>query len=67
MAVERELKLTSFWESVHARNKLKAEIQQILLSEAFGSLPNVINNRNQIISQVMQIAQRNNDRILHAP
>jgi type I restriction enzyme R subunit len=64
--VERELKLTSFWESVPARNRLKAEIQQILISEAFHTLPNVIARRNQIISRVMEIAEKNHDRILYA-
>lgn len=66
LVVERELKLTSFWESVPARNKLKAEIQQILVSEAFCSLPNAVDNRNSIISRVMEIAEKNNDRILYA-
>jgi len=66
LVVERELKLTSFWESVPARNRLKAEIQQILLSAAFIALPNVWANRNQIISRVMEIAEKNNDRILYA-
>ena len=66
LVVERELKLASFWESVPARNKLKAEIQQILVSEAFKSLPNVVANRNQIISRMMEIAEKNNDRILYA-
>lgn len=66
LVVERELKLTSFWESIPARSKLKAEIQQILVSEAFKSLPNVVANRNQIISRVMEIAEKNNDRILYA-
>lgn len=64
--VERELKLASFWESVPARNKLKAEIQQILVSDAFRALPNVVANRNQIISRVIEIAEKNNDRILYA-
>jgi type I restriction enzyme R subunit len=66
LVVERELKLTSFWESVPARNRLKAEIQQILISEAFHTLPNVIARRNQIISRVMEIAEKNHDRILYA-
>ena len=66
LVVGRELKLTSFWESIPARNKLKAEIQQILVSEAFKSLPKVVTNRNQIISRVMEIAEKNNDRILYA-
>ncbi|SDY12171.1 type I restriction endonuclease subunit R [Nitrosomonas sp. Nm33] len=66
LVVERELKLASFWESVPARNKLKAEIQQILLSETFHTLPNLIAKRNQIISRVMEIAEKNNDRIMYA-
>lgn len=66
LVVERELQLTSFWESVPARNKLKAEIQEILVSERFKSLPNVVANRSQIISRVMEIAEKNNDRILYA-
>lgn len=66
LAVERELKLTSFWESIPARNRLKAEIQQILVSPAFKALPNVVANRAHIISRVMEIAEKNNDRILYA-
>lgn len=66
LVVERELKLASFWESIPARNRLKAEIQQILVSERFGSVPNVVANRHQIISRVMEIAEKNNDRILYA-
>jgi type I restriction enzyme R subunit len=66
MVVQRELKLASFWESVPARNKLRAEVQQILVSDAFRSLSNVVANRNQIISRVMEIAEKNNERILYA-
>jgi type I restriction enzyme R subunit len=65
-AVECELRLTSFWESIPARNKLKAEIQRILLSPEFMKLPNVVKNRAHIISRVMEIAEKNNDRILYA-
>jgi type I restriction enzyme, R subunit len=66
LIVERELKLASFWESIPARNKLKAEIQQILVSDTFRTLPNVVAHRNPIISRVMEIAEKNNDRILYA-
>ena len=37
--VERELKLTGFWESIPARNKLKADIQRTLLQPEFSKLP----------------------------
>lgn len=66
MVVERELQLTGFWESIPARNKLKSEIQRILLSPNFVKLPNLVTNRDRIISRVMELAQKNNDRILYA-
>ena len=66
MVVERELQLAGFWESIPARNKLKAEIQKILLSPEFNNLPNIRTNRTQIISAVMELAEKNSDRILYA-
>ena len=65
-AVERELKLTGFWESVPARNKLKAELQQILVSPEFANVPGLIRMREAIISRVMELAEARNDTILHA-
>jgi len=65
-AVERELKLTGFWESIPARNKLKEEIQIILLAPEFSKLPNIVKNRAHIISRIMEIAEKNNDIILYA-
>lgn len=67
LVVERELRLTGFWESIPARNKLKAEIQQILTSPDFVQVPGVFANRAQIISRVVELAEKNNDRILFAP
>lgn len=61
--VEQELQLTSFWESIPARKKLKAEIQKVLLSPDFFQIPHLMDNREQIISRVMEIAEKNNDRI----
>ena len=65
--VERELKLTGFWESIPARNKLKADIQRSLLQQEFAVLPGIVANRAQIISRVMEVAEKNNDMILYAP
>jgi type I restriction enzyme R subunit len=64
--VERELKLTGFWESIPARNKLKADLQKILLAPEFVKLPDLIKNRAHIISRIMEIAEKNNDTILYA-
>jgi len=64
--IERELQLAGFWESAPARNKLIAEIQAVLLSPDFIKLPNLVKNREQIISRVMELAKKNNDQILYA-
>lgn len=66
LVIERELNLTGFWESGPARNKLRSEIQQILLQPAFYQLPGIIEKREQIISRLMEIAKKNNDIILYA-
>ena len=65
-AVELELNLTGFWESIPARNKLKAKIQKTLFQQPFISLPDIVTKRAQIVSRVMEIAERNNDIILYA-
>jgi len=64
--VERELKMTGFWGSIPARNRLKAELQKTLLQADFRSLPNIVRNRTQLISRIMEIAEKNNDTILYA-
>ncbi len=66
LTVERELKLIGFWESIAARNKLKADIQTTLIQPSYMNLPNLIANRTQIMSRIMEIAEKNNDVILYA-
>lgn len=64
--VERELKLTGFWESIPARKKLKADLQTTLIRTEFSKLPGIVQNRAHIISRIMEIAEKNNDSILYA-
>jgi type I restriction enzyme, R subunit len=66
MVVERELQLAGFWESTPARKKLEAEIQKVLLSPDFNMIPNIFQNRKHLIAKVMEITEKNNDRILYA-
>jgi len=66
LIVERELKLTGFWESIPARNKLRADIQNVLIAKEFLKLPNLIKNRAQIITRIMELAEKYNDTILYA-
>jgi len=64
--VERGLRLTGFWESIPACNKLRAEIQNLFLAPEFAGIPGLVANRAHIISRVMELAQRKNDTILYA-
>ena len=64
--IERELKLTGFWESIPARNKLAADLQKTLMQPDFVNMPNVVLNRKHIISRMMEIAEKNNDLIQFA-
>ncbi len=64
--IERELKLTGFWESIPARNKLVADLQKVLLQPDFSRLPGIVKNRKHIISRLMEIAEKNHDTILYA-
>lgn len=57
--IERELKLVGFWESSPAQNQLRSDLQKILLSERFSSLPNVFQERNKIISDIMELTLKN--------
>src|SRR5699024_11150725 len=43
--LERELKLTGFWGSIPARNKLKAELQKVLLAPEYAHVPNLVTKR----------------------
>ena len=64
--IERELRMTGFWESIPARNKLVADLQKTLLQPEFIKLPHVTANRKHIISRMMEIAEKNNDLIQFA-
>ena len=66
LTIERELKLTGFWESIPAQNKLRADLQNILLAAEFAKLPGLVKNRAHIISRIMEIAYKKNDIILYA-
>lgn len=64
--IETELKLTGFWESIPARNRLKGELMKLMLSQSFITLPNMKQKYKHILSRVMELAEQNNDTILYA-
>jgi len=59
--LETELQLKGFWDNIPARNKLRASLQELLLSPAFFGLPNVVKKRGEIISRVLETAERKHD------
>ena len=65
-ALERELLLTGFWDSIPAVNKLRGDLQLILLSPRFVRLPGMIQHYKAIIARVMEIAKRQHEAIVGA-
>lgn len=63
--VAREIRLTAFWDSAPAQNKLKGELQKLLLSSAFNKLPNIVTKRAELISRIMETARNNHAKIIH--
>lgn len=59
-----ELKTVGFWDSVSAQNRLKAEIQHLLLSERFYQLPNMLNNYEELKTRILEVANNNKDLIV---
>lgn len=64
--IENEIKLKDFWDNLPARNRLKGELHNLIVSEEFSKLPNVIKNRNAIVSRLLELAEANNDIILYS-
>lgn len=59
-----EIKLTGFWDSVPAQNRLKQELQEVLLSETFASLPHMVQKYNALISRVLEFAKANHFKLI---
>jgi len=64
--VERELKLTGFWESIPARNNSRRRYKERCFSRSTPRYRGLVKNRAQIISRMMEIAEKNHDAILWA-
>lgn len=65
--LKRELRLSQFWDPSKqaAQNKLKSEIQKILLSREYIGLPGMKRNFKAILARTMELAKSNNDTILY--
>lgn len=61
--ITREIQAVGFWHSVPAQNRLKGELQQLLLSPRFANLPNIFAQRQVLVSRLMEWARANHDTI----
>ena len=59
-----ELKTVGFWDSITAQNRLKAEIQHLLLSERFYQLPNMFNKYEELKTRILEVANYNKNLIV---
>lgn len=62
--IVREISLAGFWDSIPAQNKLKAELQKLLLSQQFLKLPNIAKKRKELISRLLELAKTNHFKII---
>lgn len=60
--LETELRLAGFWNSMPARQRLKGEILKVILSPEYENrLPGVFDKRNEILSAIVEMAEKYND------
>lgn len=63
--LNNELKTVGFWGSIPSQNKLKSEIQKLLLNERFIKLPQMFEKYKEITSRVLEVARFKNDAIIN--
>lgn len=62
--LQTELRLLGFWASIPAQNHLRGELQKILLSSEFCTMPNMMAKYSEIISRIMEVARVNHSKIV---
>lgn len=53
------MRTAGFWDSIPAQNRLKAELQQLLLSEEFSRYPRMLSQWRPLVSRLMEWAREN--------
>lgn len=62
--IEREVRSAGFWNSIPAQKRLKGELQRMLLSPLFNSIPNMFAKRQVLVSRLMEWAKDNHKTIV---
>ncbi len=59
--ISQEVRTVGFWNSIPAQNRLKAELQQLLLSEEFSGYPKMLFQWRSLVSRLMEWARENHN------
>lgn len=62
--IAREIRAAGFWDSIPAQNRLKAELQQLFLSQRFAGYPNMAAKWKELITRLVEWARANHDTII---
>lgn len=62
--VKNEILLTGFWDAPSAQNRLKGDLQALLLSKEFIDLPNMRKRHSDLVSRIMERAKNNHYNII---
>ena len=64
--IVQEVRSAGFWSSTPAQNRLKAELQHLMLSERFSGYPNMLAKWRPLVSRLMEWARENHGTIIRA-
>lgn len=59
LLISREIKMKGFWDSPPAKNKLEADLKELLLSPEYFSLPNMFPKHRELISRLLEHSRKN--------
>lgn len=57
--ISREIKMKGFWDSTPAKNKLEADLKELLLSPDYFPLPNMYAKHKEMISRLLEHSKKN--------
>ena len=64
--ISQEVRFAGFWTSTPSQNRLKGELQHLLLSEDFSGYPNMLAKWKPLISRIMEWARENHGVIIRS-
>ena len=61
--IELKAQSSGLWDSIPAQNRLKGDLQELLLSERFDALPQIFARRRELTSRLLEWARANRELI----